>query len=263
MNLHLWAQTLYQERFSLLVWTLAIAAVSGMYTGFFMLMANEEMSQAMDALPPELMHAIGMQDISSQAGYLEGTVFGMLAPILIIIFAVIWGSRFIAGDEATGILDLLLAHPVSRTSLFIQRYLVMVAGLLVLGLAVIAAIAAIAPFVDLDIRLSRLCAASLHLTVLGLLAGTAAMSLGGITGNRSIASGGTAAIMVLSWMANVLATQSDKVEWLKAISVFHYYSGGRPIVGGVQASDLGVLLSIIAALLVSGVVMFQRRDLMV
>lgn len=263
MNLHLWSQTLYQERYSLLVWALSIAAVSGLYAGFFPLMANEEMSKAMESLPPDFMQALGMQDISSPAGYLEGTVFGMLAPVLIIIFAVIWGSRFVAGDEASGVLDLLLAHPLSRTSLFLQRYLVMVFGLLVLGLAVVAALVAIAPLADLDIKAGYLFAASLHLAVLGLVAGSAAMALGGITGKRGIASGGTAALMVLSWMANVLATQSDKVEWLKDVSVFHYYSGGRPIVAGVQSGDLGVLLAIVIALLIAGVMMFQRRDLMV
>ncbi len=53
-----------------------------------------------------------------------------LLPVIVGIFALIAGSGLIASDEESGRLDLILAHPPSRTALFWGRLLAFVGATL-------------------------------------------------------------------------------------------------------------------------------------
>jgi hypothetical protein len=48
---------------------------------------------------------------TTPAGYLQGTLFALLGPLLLVMMAVTTGARAIAGDEEAGTLDLVLAQP--------------------------------------------------------------------------------------------------------------------------------------------------------
>jgi ABC-2 family transporter protein len=81
-----------------------------------------------------LYQALGYDN--SPAGYLQGTLFALLGPLLLVM-AVAAGARAIVGDEEeAGTLELLLAHPVSRTRLLTERFGVLAAAVALLGLVV-------------------------------------------------------------------------------------------------------------------------------
>lgn len=52
-----------------------------------------------------------MADLSPE-GYLNGQYFNLLAPLLLLIFAIGFGARTLAGEEREGTLELVLATPV-------------------------------------------------------------------------------------------------------------------------------------------------------
>ncbi len=55
--------------------------------------------------------------------------FGLMLPLLAMIHGIATGSRAIAGEEESGQLDLLLAHPVTRTALALQPFGALATGL--------------------------------------------------------------------------------------------------------------------------------------
>jgi hypothetical protein len=118
---NVFTKTLWDQRRGIVIWSLAIAAVGVMYAAFYPLMRNPEMEAVIDAYPPELLDALGFTDITSPAGYLGGTTYGLLGPILMIIFAGMFGTRAIAGEEEAGRMDVLLAHPVGRGRVVVHR----------------------------------------------------------------------------------------------------------------------------------------------
>ena len=72
--------------------------------------------------------------LMSPEGFLSLAFFSYL-PLILGVFAVLAGSGLLAADEENGTLDLILAHPVSRTALFLGRLLAfVVATLAILGL---------------------------------------------------------------------------------------------------------------------------------
>ena len=74
--------------------------------------------------PPEFLAFFGgdANSLITPAGFLGMYAFSMM-PVIIGIFAVMAGSGLIVSDEERGRLDLIVAHPVGRSSFFFGRSL--------------------------------------------------------------------------------------------------------------------------------------------
>src|SRR5258708_21956528 len=69
------------------------------------------------------MRMVGDMDrLPPPGGFLSLAFFSYL-PLVFGVFAVLAGSGLLVADEENGTLDLVLAHPVSRTALFLGRLL--------------------------------------------------------------------------------------------------------------------------------------------
>jgi ABC-2 type transport system permease protein len=69
-----------------------------------------------------------------------------------------------------------------------------------------------------------------------------------------------AVVAVLSYLANNLGPTVDAIAWTQDLSPFHYFSGGRPLVNGLQVADALVLAGTSLVLVAIAVVGFGRRD---
>jgi ABC-2 type transport system permease protein len=257
-------KTLRDQRRSLLAWAVVIAAVGILYAAFWPLMVTPEMKAALDAFPPELLEALQFTDITTAAGYLGSTTFGLLGPALVIVMAAALGGNAIAGEEESGRLDLTLAHPVSRWSVALQRCAAIVVQMLVVGAVLgLALIAISGPAQFGEIGAGNLMAASLHLSLLGILMGAVGLGVGAATGRRSLAFAAVAAVAVGGFLGNNLAPMVDELAWLRDVSPFHYYSGGQPLHNGLQVADAAVLAAASAVVVALGGLLFDRRDVAV
>jgi ABC-2 type transport system permease protein len=96
-----------------------------MYDAVLEIMGVEEL---LSAYPPEMMAFIGVTDIfaiMTPAGYLDAYFFTYMT-VIIGIFIVGAAGAMLVGDEERGVLDLVLAHPISRASLFASRALALI-----------------------------------------------------------------------------------------------------------------------------------------
>ncbi len=258
------AKTIRDERRGILAWAVGIVAVGTFYAAFFPVINAPDVAGMMDNMAPELMEALGFTAIATPAGYLGSTTFGLLGPILTIMFASWMGIRAVAGDEDAGRLDLLLAHPVSRVRIVVERFGALAVAVVAVCLVLFAALVAISgPAQFSDLGATSLLAAAIHLAVLGIFFGGLALAVGAATGSRSITSGVVAVVAILSYFGNTLAAQIDGLGWARDISPFHFYSGGRPLVNGVQVTDLAILVLVAIALVGVGTALFTRRDVAV
>jgi ABC-2 type transport system permease protein len=131
-------------RGQILGWGIALALLGLLMVSFYGTIAEqqEQFDQLLEAYPQELMAFFGdVETFTTPSGYL-GVEFFSYMHLILGIFAVLIGSGLFASDEESGRLDLILAHPVTRSSLFWGRLLAFivatVAILLIawLGLAV-------------------------------------------------------------------------------------------------------------------------------
>lgn len=259
----IWTKTLWDQRRALLGWAIGFAAVSLIYGAFYPIAATPEYEDIIDALPEALAEGMGWSDITSAAGYIGSTVYGILGPVLAIVFAIGMGARAIAGDEEAGTLELLVAEPVTRRSVVLQRATALGIALLAAGAIVFLAILALRGPIDLDLAVANLAAASLNLALLGGVFGAVALFTGALTGRRGLVIGVAAGIAVVAYLANALAPQLEGFEWIQNLSPFFWFDGSGTLRDGMDLVKTGLLAGSVVLLVAGSVVAFDRRDVAV
>jgi len=260
---NVFTKALWDQRRGYVGWVIGVAAMAIVNAVFYPWMDTPEMAEAMAAIPEDLLLAFGWQDLISPEGYLAGQVFDLLGPMLLIIYAIAAGSAAIAGDEEAGTLEQLIAHPVARASVLLQRAAALAVGLAGLGAAVWIALLAVNDLSGLHIPPGLLAAACLQMVLLALCFGALALAVGAASGRRGLVVGLSASLAVASYLASTLVTLVDEIAWMERFSLFFYATGGEPLRHGVQLGDAAILLAVTAVLVAMAVAAFDRRDVAV
>ena len=253
---------MHGQRRALLGWGGAVAAVSVMYTSFYPSMGGgEEMQALLDSMPEGFVEALGYDVVGTAAGYVQSTVYGILGPILLLVFGIATGARLVAGQEEDGTLELEFTAPVSRAQVYAERLGVVWADLLLLVAVMTGITWLITLALDMDVPVGSLVAVALPLLLLAGGFATLAFTIGAASGRRGLAIGVTAGLAVVAYMLNAIGP-SAHVEWMSAVSPFGWYIGGDPMLAGPDVAGLVQLAVVPVAAAVAGWVGFRQRDLM-
>ena len=226
--------------------------------------AAPEMELLFEDLPPAIEIFVGeIADITSPEGYLNSQLFALVVPILFMIYCIGQGSGAIAGEEAAGTMDLLLANPVPRWVLVLEKFGAMLAGGIVLGLANVVGIAAGVIIVDMDVSLGRVSETTLGALLVGYLFGALSLLLGAWTGKRGLSIGVSVGVGVATYLLDGFALLVDWLEPYRYLSPFHYYTNNDPLYNGLDPVDSLVLIVLTAVFVAGAVFTFQRRDVQV
>jgi ABC-2 type transport system permease protein len=263
--MRVFAKAVTDSRRGWIGWAVAMAAVAAMYAGFWPSIGNNpDMTKALEAYPESLKEALHMQDLTQPANYLGTTVFGLLIPLLLAVFAISAGVKAVAGDEEAGTLDLVLAHPVSRVSLALQRFAAIAAALAVItGLLALAVIGLRGPADFTEVSAGKILAICFQLALFGLFFAALSYAVGAWTGKRTAAIAVGAAVVVFAYLGDSFLPQVDALKWTEPISPFDWYLGGEPLVNGVQLGHAALLLGSALLLVAIGTWRFNRRDVAV
>lgn len=261
-NLPLFRRALADSWRSLIAWSLGVVAAIMLYLPLFpSLGGNPDVQELLNSLPPELVNAIGYDQISTGSGYAQSTFYGLIGFVLLTIAATSWGTAAVAADEETGSLELTLAHSVSRTQVVLERSAALFVRLAWLGLLSSLLVIAMNGPAQLDIEPSHAFAGAAAIVGLTLLSGTIAIAIGALTGRRLYATAAGAGIAVLGYALNAVANQSDDLDWLHGWSPYHWAYGNSPLSDGADWTGLALLFGLSAALTLVAVVALNRRDL--
>ncbi|MEU4820313.1 ABC transporter permease subunit [Actinomadura sp. NPDC023710] len=253
----MYGKTLWDNRRILTVWATATGLLAMMYAAFYPQLSADSMAST-----PEAMSGFGLDDASSAAGYLQGAVFGLLVPLLATFYGSATGARMISADEESGYLNLLLAHPISRTRLLLQRFAALATGAVLIAAVVLAAMLAVRSSAELDtVGAGDVAAQCLNLALLAIVFGALGTGIGATVGkSRATVFGITAGIGVAAYVLNGFAPQIG-ADGLRYLTPFHYYIGGEPLKNGFQLIDAAVLAIVAAVLIAAGTWRLGRRDI--
>lgn len=207
---------------------------------------------------PDALNAFIGADVPG--GYVVGEVFNLIAPFALVTYAVVTGAAAIAGEEATGTLDLLAAQPVTRRAVLADK-----ASGLAIALAVCVALfgmsaAAAAAVFGIGVAATSVVATSVHLFLLAAAFGSVALAIGAATGKPSLAAGATGIVAAVSYVTNAMLPLAGLHSWAR-LSPWYYYAGADPLRNGLSAQHVAVLAVLAAGALVAAGVAFERRDL--
>lgn len=223
---------------------------------------QETFQQLIEMYPPEMSAFFG--DLSAMAtpeGFIAIEFFSFM-PLILGIFAVQAGSGLLARDEENGTLDLIMAHPVSRTGLYVGRVLAFLVAMA--GVLIIAWLGMIAPMSWSSISLGwgELARPFLSLYVEMMLFGMLGTSLSMFLPSRRLASMVTGVLLVVSFFVPGFAELNENLESAAKLSPLNYYQT-REAFSGLNGEWLFGLLAAAAMFAVSAWWRFQRRDLRV
>ena len=261
------ARLVRDRRRSLLWWSVGIVALVLFTVSLYPSLKGEEsLNEVIEQMPEALRSMFGMDTaipLTSPPGYLQGRLFGSLLPLILIVFGIGLGARSIAGSEQDGTLELLLANPVTRGTVVVERYLAMVA--MIAGLTAVFAVSLVvlaAPFDALEgVPASGLAGAVAGTFGITLLHATLAYGVGAATGRRALALSSATVVAVVGYLLQGLVGLSDAIHPLRLVSPWHWYLGRNMLAQGVAPDALVVPLVLSVVIFAAGAGAFLRRDL--
>lgn len=256
--------TLRRFRGQILGWGIALALLVVLIVSMYDMIAaeQEQFAELMEIYPAEISAFMG--DIST-FGTPEGWVsieFFSYMPLILGIFGVLMGSGLLVSNEESGTLDLIMAHPVSRTALFMGRLLAFVTATIAILVITWLGFIVSMTWSSMDIGWGRIWLPMLSLLAELLLFGTISLFLSMLLPSRRLAATTTGLLLVASFFITGLAKLNEDLEAVAKLSPLNYY----------QAQDAFHALNgaWLAGLLGSAVVFaalawwrFQRRDIRV
>ena len=198
-------------------------------------------------VPEGVANLLGRCRLRDLVGWMRSEIGAIYGPLVVAVTAITAAAASTAGEEEDGILGVVLAHPIQRSRLVLEKAAAVAVGVLVRA----------AGHLDGPAHRGRgsrrrhrrrqdgRAGGAPGLLGAGLRRGRA--GLAAATGRRVVAAGGAGAVAVLGYLVNGFAPLVDSLDWLKYLSLFHYYEGHDPLTGGIDVGDLLVLAAVTGA----------------
>ena len=142
----------------------------------------------------------GALDYSTAEGFLSGELFSFTGPLVVIAYAIFRGASSIAGEEESHTLDQLLANPVPRWQILLEKASAMILGIVALGVMFWSALVVGAKLAGVSLGYSSLAAGVVGVCLLAMACGTFAIMLSGAVGKRNMAAGITGGIALTMFL---------------------------------------------------------------
>ncbi len=255
------------KRTSLIVYCLVIIGLTWMYVALFPTIQaqSESLTKTLRSMGPALK-AFGIDQISFNTleRFLSIELFGTTWPLLAITFAMARAGAALSGEIEKGTMSILLSQPVKRTGIYLGQYLSGLLAILAFVYITIFAAIPIAAIYNIGFHAQNFAI----LAVLSLLFVWAIYSLSMLfsamlneKGKVYLSTGG---LLVLMYVANIVAGLNNKLDWLKYSSLFHYFSASSALASNsVEGISYVVLGGIIIGSTLAGLWWFNRRDMAV
>jgi ABC-2 type transport system permease protein len=252
-------KTLRDQVRPLVWWSLGVLAVVLLMSLLWTSIRDVYTEELMSAYPEELQEAFNLEGAMSGAGYLNIEVFSIILPVLFIVFGVGRGARLIAGEEQEGVLEPVLATPVPRWGILLQKAAGLAVGVLVLTVATALATMLGSAVGDLAIPWADAAVGAAAMGLLGLYAGWLALAVGAATGHRGAAMAVAGLVLVGGYLLHIVGAILEGVEPWRVVSPFTQAIDEGPI-GDVVPWGFAVLALTAAAFIALAVPLFERRD---
>ncbi len=263
MNLRLYLQTLRWNRVRLLAvvvasigWGMLIPIVYVAFGEAFKNLANS------GAFPRELLN-FGSGSLFTLPGALT---LGLQHPLVIAfvgIFAIGSTVAAVAGEREGGTLEILLARPISRRTLYLT---IAAACVTLVGIVMLALLGGQLIGVSIQGLTNQLNLGLMPLVFLNGLMLWSAFAAFGLAASVSFdrhapAIGLSIGYLLFNYFLEILGSLWRDVAWSQQYSLFHHFNPGKILTGQTDWLDFAILAGAIAIPVAYALVVFPRRDL--
>ena len=257
----IWVKTASEHQGLLFVTAALMFFVMGVMIGPMFTLVDDALRSMADQFPEFLLAMFGGGDMSTPEGWYQAETFGMMAPIAVMVVTVAIGAGALAGEEQRRTMGLLLANPVPRSRVVLEKSWAMVLYAFVVGFATFAGVAVGSLLGGLGMSIGNIAATSLLVTLVGSVFGALALALSAGTGRVKAAVFGTVGVALVFYILNAFLPFNDSLAGYAKWSPFYYYLSSDPLVTGMHWGHGAILAALTVGLIALSAVLFQRRDL--
>lgn len=257
----IWIKTASEHQGLLIIVAYVMFLVMGVIIGPMYTFIDDALVSLGEAFPDGLLELFGGGDISTPEGFYQIETFGLMTPIAFMVVTVAIGARALAGEEANRTMGLLLANPIPRSRVVLEKTLAMVVYALVIGIALFAGVALGSMFGGLGMSGVNIAATCLLATLLGLVFGALSLAISAATGKTRVAIFGTIGAALVFFVADGFLPLSDSFSEVARVTPVYYYLSSDPLMNGMHWGHAAILTTLFVALVALSVVLFNRRDL--
>lgn len=244
------------------VWFVAVVLLVAMVIGIYpSIHHNASIDSIYSDLSPTAQALLGGSHLTSPAGYLSTQLFAFFLPAVLLVFAVGRGAAAVAGEEEDRTLDLLLAQPVTRRALYVEKAVAVVAGVTVLTFASWLPLVVLHRSLGLDLPETHLLAVCVQMGLFCLALGLIGDAAGAAGGRRAVGISVSAAYTFVSYVIYGLSATIHWIHPLRPLTLWRWYLGDDPLTHGFDGVDVLVLVAVCVISVVVGAEAFHRRDL--
>ena len=242
-------------------WAIGIVGFVVLNAAFWPALEGTETLQSMENMGT-VLEAFGAQNIALPAGYLDGQVFALLLPLLLSGMAIAGITAVTSGDEDAGRLELLHALPVSRTTVWLTRWVSFTATLAAVAVVIgLATAVAVRVFSFDGVGVGRVFLAVFACALLAAFHVSVAFAAGALGGSRGRAVGAAVLVTMLGYVVSFVFPLADSLRGARRWSPWYWAIGQQPVSDGVSLGRLLLLAAFTAALVWAGSAAVNRRDI--
>jgi ABC-2 type transport system permease protein len=256
----IWVKTASEHQALLYVIVPVLFLMSVMIGPMYTLL-DDTLKSLGEQFPEEMLALFGGGDMSTPEGFYQIEMFGLMIPIGILVVTIVIGSAALAGEEKRNTMGLLLANPLRRSTIVIQKTWTMIVYAVIVGFAAFLGVVGGSLLGGLGMDIGSIAATCALATLIGLAFGALALALGGATGLTQVASYGAVGVAVVAFITNGFLPLNDGTAAWAKVSPFYYYLSSDPLINGMPWGHAAVLAALFVFLIALSVWFFERRDL--
>lgn len=258
-------RALKDRKTSLAIFCIAGITLLTVYISIFPMIQKQtqQLEKVMKAYPEAFLKAFNIEDMSFSTveKFLAAEQYSFTWPLLAMFLAISFSSSIVR-DIERGTIDFMLTRPISRVKLYFGRALASSVAVLAFVLFSIAAAVPIAKIAGIEIAVKN----HVLMTFVGFLFGISIVGIASLIGawasERGRANMMTGGILVVMYVANILAQLKDNLHWMRYISLFHYFDSHAALIHGeLNVTSVLVLLAVAIVTLACGAFIFNKRDI--
>jgi beta-exotoxin I transport system permease protein len=263
MNGRLLIQTWRWQRVRLLVIGVAALGWGTLFPIFYSAFSEALRSLANSGTIPEQIFNFGSGSLFTLPGSLTLGLEHPLTLAMLGIFAVGATTGAVAGERQRGTLEVLLARPISRRTVYVT---VAIALLVVIAVVLAAILVGMAIGAATQGLLDQIDFGQLPLVFANGLLLWGAFAAFGLAASVSFdrvgpALGLTMAYVLVNYFLEILGSLLTDLAWSQKYSLFHHFQPGRILTGKTDWFDFVILGIALIVPVVYALVVFPRRDL--
>ncbi len=213
-----------------------------------------------NAFPEDLMAFFGGDvDLFSPSGFLHLEFFSYM-PIVLGIMVVSTAAGLISKDEEDGTLEIIIAQPIHRITLFVSRISALIISVILILAVTWAGFYLGAHFNDFNLSPLELTRPFLSLFAILMLFMSLSLLLSMILPTSNAAGLFSGFLLIVSFFISSLARIDEKLEGVNQFSPLKYYQGGGAV-EGLDTQNLFLLFGLSVGFIIVAGLLFMKRDL--